>query len=124
MEKKNVWGWMKKVIKIASFAVACTAFGIMASPRTETAKSADVSTPRFNYLNGDYEMLRGAFTTDQNWRDPVEANIGDRVAVLFYYHNGVLNSTAKHTTLRVDLPVAESTSIKLTSYLWLSLIHI
>ncbi|MEI8143160.1 MAG: hypothetical protein WCG48_00890 [Candidatus Berkelbacteria bacterium] len=118
MEKKNIWSWVKKAMTIAGFAVVCAIFGTLAAPQTQLAKSAETVMPRFNYLNGDYDMLRGAHLSDQSWTDPINANIGDRVAVMFYYHNGVLGSVANHTTLRVDLPVAESTSLKLTSYLW------
>ena len=85
---------------------------------TGTLATATTPTPRFNFLQGDYEMLRGSRRTDTTWRDPVAPAIGEEVAVLFYYHNGIVGSVAHSTKLRVDLPMAQSTSLSLTSYLW------
>jgi uncharacterized repeat protein (TIGR01451 family) len=110
------WHYAKKYILTGVAALMLSAAFLMPGQNTETAKSA--AAPRFNFLQGDHEMLRGAHKNDNSWSDPVSANIGDQIAVLFYYHNGVLDSVARHTTLRVDLPVEQSTSLKLTNYLW------
>jgi len=88
------------------------------APKFEAKTVKSAGTPQFNFLEGDYEMLRGARTQDTAWIDPVSANIGDRIAVLFYYHNGVVDSVAHHTSLRVDIPVNNGTSFNLKSYLW------
>lgn len=82
------------------------------------AFSEGSNTPRFNFLPGDYEMLQVAKSTDSDWVDPLSADIGNRVAFLFYYHNGILDSVAHNTTLRVDLPEGESTSLVAGSSLW------
>ncbi|MFA6963584.1 MAG: hypothetical protein WC227_02620 [Patescibacteria group bacterium] len=113
----------KRLIKIAK-RVALTGAALFAltlafqAPKFEAKPVKSADAPKFNYLAGDLDMLRGAKPADTAWSDPVSANIGDRVSVLFYYHNGVVNTTAHHTTLRVDLPAGSATSQKLTSYLW------
>ncbi|OQA04532.1 MAG: hypothetical protein BWY68_00245 [bacterium ADurb.Bin400] len=64
-------------------------------------------------------MLRVAkTTTGSQWGDPIAAEVGDRVAFLFYFHNGVPNTEAHDTTLRVDLPTFETNQIKAISWLW------
>jgi len=85
---------------------------------TSGTVSVSTATPRFNFLQGDYEMLRGAKRDATSWSDPVSAGVGDEVAVLFYYHNGIVGSVAHSTKLRVDLPMTQATSSRLTSYLW------
>lgn len=75
-------------------------------------------SPRFNFMQNDPEMLRVAKTTDGNWGDPIDAKVGDQVAFLFYYHNGMVDTTAHSTKVRVDLPVNESKSLVAKSYLW------
>ena len=105
----------KKVLATVAICttVAAAVFGLQAE---RIAKSA--GTPRFNFLPGDAEMLRVAKITDSTWADPINANIGDRVAFLFYYHNGVVDTVAHNTRLRVDLPIDQGTQLKATSYLW------
>jgi len=97
------------------FLVLTLAVTLSADP---TESRATAPTPRFNFLSGDAEMLRGAKSSDAGWTDPVSASIGSRVAVLFYYHNGIVGSTAHHTKLRVDLPMEQSNQLVLNSFLW------
>lgn len=115
---KGFFSNRKKVV--ATVAVCATvAASIVGLQANKVAQSA--GTPRFNFLPGDVEMLQVAKTTaGSTWGDPLSANIGDRVAFLFYYHNGVINTVAHNTTLRVDLPVDQGTQLKATSYLWSS----
>lgn len=124
MSISTVWSKIKSVfkskksrkilVKAASGALlTCSLLGIAAGNVTNAA-----STPRFNFLEGDHEMLQVAKVTDSSWSDPVNANIGDRVAFLFYYHNGILNTVATHTKVRVDLPIDESNKLVAKSWLW------
>lgn len=115
---KSVKKWGRKIALGAVALLVLTAAYAYQSPATELAKSADATTPRFNFLAGDYEMLRGAQQSDASWSDPVSANIGDRIPVLFYYHNGIVGSVAHHTKLRVDLPMEQSNQLVMTNYLW------
>lgn len=75
-------------------------------------------TPRFNYMNGDYEMLRGSNISAHvtTWSDPISANLGDIVAVVLYYHNGTVDTTAKNTRVRLSLPV--TTTKTMVSRVW------
>lgn len=107
----------QKVVATAAI-VATLVAGVFGLQAHDSAKSA--GTPRFNFLPGDKEMLRVAKVTESTWVDPITASVGDRVAFIFYYHNGMVDTTAHNTTLRVDLPVAQGTQLKATSYLWSS----
>lgn len=105
----------KKVIAAAAVCATIAAGSfVMQAERSANA----TATPRFNFMQGDAEMLRVAKTTSSTWGDPISANVGDRVAFLFYYHNGVVGSTATHTKVRVDLPMEQGTALTATSYLW------
>jgi uncharacterized repeat protein (TIGR01451 family) len=106
---------LKKVALTAMAFLALTA-AFTAQNEAKVVKSA--GSPQFNFMQGDYDMLRGAKTTDTAWGDPVSANIGDQVSVMFYYHNGMIDTVAHHTSLRVDIPVENNTTFNLTSYLW------
>lgn len=114
---------VKNLKRIALGAASLLVMSIVfTSPqfKTTSAESAagGATAPKFNFLQGDKEMLQGARVTDSAWSDPVNANIGDRVSVLFYYHNGYIDTVAHHTTLRVDIPANQGTSFNLKSYLW------
>lgn len=107
----------------ASLCVVASLFamiGLIVSPMNETekVKGEGSTVPRFNFMEGDAEMLRVGKTTDTVWTDPLTANAGDRVAYLFYYHNGMINTTAHHTKVRVDLPLEQSTTLTAKSWLW------
>lgn len=105
----------KTLVKATSVALlTCSLLGIAGNGALTKAESG----PRFNFLQGDHEMLQVAKTTDSSWSDPVSANIGDRVAFLFYYHNGMVDTTATHTKVRVDLPIDESNKLVAKSWLW------
>ncbi|PIZ27811.1 hypothetical protein COY45_00450, partial [Candidatus Berkelbacteria bacterium CG_4_10_14_0_8_um_filter_42_34] len=105
----------KKIL--ATVAVCATVVAGVTGLQTNKIANA-TGTPRFNFLPGDAEMLRAAKVTDSNWADPINANIGNRVAFLLYYHNGMVDTVAHNTRVRVDLPIDQSTQLKATSYLW------
>lgn len=119
--KQSLFKKMKFLHFAAKLFVASIAVGLLvltnsANSSTEhTAKA--VAAPRFNFMEGDAEMLRGAKKDDTVWRDPVSANPGDDIAILFYFHNGILNSVATNTTLKVDLPTEFSKELHLKSFL-------
>ena len=77
------------------------------------------SGPKFNFLAGDFELLRGANASqnETKWHDPVSAKAGDSVAVIAYYHNGVEKTTAKNTTIRVELPTNTAKTLVLKGHL-------
>jgi uncharacterized repeat protein (TIGR01451 family) len=78
------------------------------------------SGPRFNFLPGDYEtlLLANATKGETNWHDPVNADYNDRISFNIYYHNGMEDTLAHNTKIRVDLPLTPSTHLISTAYLW------
>lgn len=88
------------------------------------------ASPKFNFLgptppgvepanNGDLEMLQVKDETDSGaWGDPINSNLSHIVGFSVYFHNGVPESVAHETTVRVDLPLAEGRQLHATSYLW------
>lgn len=105
---------------VLSFALLGSMLGIMVMPNAglDKAKGEGTNTPRFNFMQGDYEMLQVAKTNGGTWSDPVSASVGERISYSFYYHNGMINTTAHNTTLRVDLPTITGTTLEAKSWLW------
>ena len=71
-----------------------------------SAMPAQAASPRFNFLQGDWELMRGANrTTNQaDWSDPVSGNAGDTFAGIVYYHNGTIDTTAQNVRIKVSIP--------------------
>ena len=107
-------------------AMSVLAFSMLASAgvllslinQTKAVEGQGSTTPRFNFLSNDQEMLRMAKQDNPVWSDPVNAKPGDEVAFLVYYHNGVLDSVAHNTKVRVDLPLSQSNKLVAKSWLW------
>lgn len=125
--QKLVQTCTEKVKSIKPKALAVLAFSILASAGVlvsvinqpaSIAEGQGANTPRFNFLQGDQEMLRVANESNPVWSDPANAQPGDRVAFLVYYHNGILDSTAHNTKVRVDLPLTQSNQLEAKSWLW------
>ncbi len=86
------------------------------------------SNPRFNIFtpythtqtyNKDYFLLDiKNETQNSNWNTSVSANAGDTLVFSVYYHNGVNETTAINTKLKVALPTNNGTSLTSTGYLW------
>lgn len=110
---KNLFN-LKKVM-LTGLLAAVLALPFLFATNTEVKASG---SPRFNYLQGDVEMLRGATRSNLSWRDPVDVKTGEDISVLFYFHNGVVNSTATNTKLRVDVPTVYSQNHFLKGYHW------
>ncbi len=64
------------------------------------------STPRFNFMAGDYEMLKGANVSNNEtvWKDPVSGIAGDEFRAQVYYHNGMIDTVAQNTKIKVNIP--------------------
>ncbi len=76
--------------------------------------------PEFNTNANDYPLIRVAKVPagTSDYKASLTAEKDDVVAVMLYYHNDVIDSTAKNTSLKVDLPISESTSHVLSASLW------
>ncbi len=82
-------------------------------------KPAHSTAPQFNFFPNDPKTLRIANSTQRtDWQTKVNAKEGDTISFLFYYHNGVENTVAKNTHLRVDLPRNPRTRFTITGFLW------
>jgi len=115
---------VKKVGLVGKILIAGLVMGASLLPLSQTiaqpgsVNSASNLTPRFNFLQGDVEMMRESTDAAPTWADPISSTNGQQVAFLLYFHNGVVDSTAHNTKFRVDLPTTASTQLKMTSYLW------
>jgi len=71
--------------------------------------------PKFNYLNGDYKTFRGANFSqgENNWHDPVNANLGDVINWNVYLHNGEEGTIAHNVFVKVEFPQNETKNHKL-----------
>jgi len=78
------------------------------------------SCVNFNTHNLDRETLRLKNRTqgDAEWKDPISANPGDRVAFNVYYHNVYPGMTAYNTKIKIVFPDEKQSQIISTAYLW------
>lgn len=94
-------------IKTKSRALASLILGgVLFAQVFAFAGSAQAASPQFNFLSGDWELLRGANrTTNQtDWTDPVSGSAGDTFAGIIYYHNGYVDTTANNVVVKVNIP--------------------
>ena len=104
----------KKFKYILGIAVAALMISQVVSP----ALGTQADGPRFNFLAGDHEMFRGLNVTagEQVWKDPISGNAGDVMAGTVYYHNGIVDTTAENTRVKVSIHAATTNlSAKLTA---------
>lgn len=68
--------------------------------------STKADGPRFNFMAGDYELIRGsnASRNESVWKNPVDASAGERVNAIVYYHNGMLDTYATNTRVKINVP--------------------
>lgn len=67
-------------------------------------KAADL-VPSFNTNETENEFLQGRnLTQGTSWTDPVAANADELVEVAVYYHNNEVDSIAKNTTIKIQIP--------------------
>lgn len=99
-------GFLKYVTKKLKFLLPIALVAGMASQLILPALSTSASAPRFNFLAGDYEMLRGVNKTENGsvFTDPVTGQVGDEFRGLIYYHNGMVDTVAENTRVKVTLP--------------------
>lgn len=113
--------------KFLSIAVLMSTVGSLAWSFAPLSTFAS-SNPRFNIFtpythtqayNRDYFLLDiKNETQNTDWNNPISANAGDTLVYSVYYHNGVNNTTATNTKLKVALPANNGTSLVSTGYLW------
>ncbi len=112
---------------VFSFAIVLTlTAGILSQAVFPSVARAD--SPQFNIFtpyvhtqtyNRDYYLLDVKNETKgTDWNFPVSADPGDTLVFYLYYHNGVVNTVANNTTLRVALPSGQNSQHTVTGYLW------
>lgn len=78
------------------------------------------ATPVFNNDPLDKETLRlkNRTTGDAEWKDPVSAEAGQRIAFNVYYHNTVSGTVAKNTKIRLDFEDNKNSKLTFRAFLW------
>jgi len=111
----------KRTKIVAASAIILSLVTGLVGANVDMAKSSASATPRFNFMQNDKELLTSLNLTQNpsgtNWSDPVSANIGDEVALRFYFHNGTPDTTAHNVTMRALLPSAVGKQHNVLSYL-------
>jgi uncharacterized repeat protein (TIGR01451 family) len=94
-----------KTSKFKGFVALILSCAVLAQMFT-FALPAQATSPRFNFLQGDWELLRGANRSQNqtDWSDPVSGQAGETFAGIVYYHNGMIDTTAKNTKIKVTIP--------------------
>jgi uncharacterized repeat protein (TIGR01451 family)/fimbrial isopeptide formation D2 family protein len=100
--KKITGGW-KKVLGIALVSA-------LISQLVAPALVANAASPRFNFLQDDLAMIRGANKSagEVTWHKPVDGLAGDTFAGIIYFHNGVVDTTAHNTNVKVSMPAVSA----------------
>lgn len=123
---KALSNFKSKVKKIAVRSLAVLALAaafVVPTAVTNSYATGETATPRFNFLQGDTEMLTAAnYTKGQTaWVDPVsgeyKADTGNEIVFRFYFHNGQTNSTAHNVTLKAAVSDQMATTHKVYSTL-------
>lgn len=98
--------WFKELKKKFKYVLGIAAAALMISQVISPALGTSAEGPRFNFLEGDQELFRGANSTKEEtvWKDPVSGEVGDTLTGLVYYHNGVLDTVAENTRIKVNMP--------------------
>lgn len=106
---EGVSKYMKKIISIISVALLLSA---VVAPILAHADGS----PQFNYMTADFKTLNVANkTTSTGWQDnSVSASAGDSLAFQVYYHNGVINSVAHNTRIRLNFPTSNQSAINVS----------
>jgi len=114
MIREKIKTWLRRVAlsSVAVLAIASTVYPQVNN--TTPAKSAGTLPPQFNFLPQDPKMMKGASPRDTDFQNSVNAQIGDRVAVRVFYHNGVVDSFAHNTRIKVNIPGDQSNPIVLS----------
>lgn len=98
--------FLAKFKKIGKYLVGIAGAAFLISQLILPAISMNAGSPRFNFLDGDYEMFKGLNYSkgEDVWKDPVSGEAGDTFSGYIYYHNGIENETAVNTRIKVSVP--------------------
>ncbi|MEI6144449.1 MAG: isopeptide-forming domain-containing fimbrial protein [Candidatus Berkelbacteria bacterium] len=98
--------FLKRMQPKAKYILGILGIAAIVSQGAFAFTKISATEPRFNFLSGDYEMFRGANLTagDTVWKDPISGTASDTYQGLIYYHNGMVDTTAENTTIKVTIP--------------------
>ena len=99
--------YLKKKIK---YLLGIAGIAALLSQLILPVLSTKADGPRFNFLAGDYELIEGYNSTKSEtvWKNPITGTAGDEFRGSVYYHNGMLNTTAANTRIKVNIPANTS----------------
>lgn len=100
---------LKKIKKYGKYFAGLFAAGVLISLAVFPALGMKADAPRFNFLYGDKELFTGAKAGSEDWDDPIEVKAGESFVGRIYYHNGIVDSVAEDTKIKVTLPSALKT---------------
>lgn len=98
--------FLSKFKKIGKYLAGIAAAAAIVSQLVLPAISMRADSARFNFLDGDNELFKGLNYSkgEDVWKDPVAGEAGDIFSGYVYYHNGIEQSEAKNTTIKVTIP--------------------
>jgi len=98
--------FLKRIQPKAKYILGILGIAAVVSQGAFAFTKLSATEPRFNFLSGDYELLRGSNLTNSEttWKDPISGNAGDTFQGIVYYHNGMVDTTAENTTIKVSIP--------------------
>lgn len=101
---------INKIKPKAKYILSVLGIAAVVSQGAFAINQLSANSPRFNFMNGDYELFRGANQTQNEtvWKDPVDGNVGDTFKGIIYYHNGMVDTVAENTRIKVTIPASTS----------------
>ena len=109
---------LSTIKKYGKYLLGIAACATIVSQLVLPAVSMRADQPRFNFLQGDHELFRGLNSSKDEtvWKDPVAGEAGDIFSGSVYYHNGMVDTVAENTKIKVNIPTQTTdNSAKLTA---------
>ncbi|MFA5158637.1 MAG: isopeptide-forming domain-containing fimbrial protein [Patescibacteria group bacterium] len=102
----KIKSFFKKIQPKTKYILGILGIAAIVSQGAFAFTKLSATEPRFNFLAGDRELFRGANVTENEtvWKDPVSGTPGDEFQGIIYYHNGMVNTTAENTRIKVTIP--------------------
>jgi len=103
---KRIINFFKRMKPKSKYILGILAIAAIVSQGVFAFTKLSANSPRFNYMQGDYELFRGANKTagESVWKDPISGNVGDTFKGIIYYHNGMVDTVAENTRIKVTIP--------------------
>lgn len=98
--------FLSKVRPKAKYILGVLGIAAIVSQGAFAFTKLSATEPRFNFLTDDHELLRGKNVTagETAWKDPISGDAGDTFRGTVYYHNGMVDTTAENTKIKLTIP--------------------